>query len=160
MDKKLYLRFERCLDCKGCEVACARENQGRSLIRVVPVGGRFGIPLTCRHCNPAPCALVCPEEAIRIQGDAVRLEPERCTGCSLCVVACPFGVMMFDPATSKAAHCHQCASRQVDGLAPACALTCPSSALLFGSYSGFAGAMRSRAGKRLQVANALAGGDA
>ena len=134
MKKQIYATYERCINCKGCEVACQREHNGTSFISVVPVEDRFAVPMACRHCDPAPCAIACPTRALSFSGGRVKLEPEKCTGCTLCLFACPFGMMDFDPESKKAANCDLCAGRQAEGRDPACILTCPSSALHYGDY--------------------------
>jgi hydrogenase-4 component A len=53
-------------------------------------------PVMCRHCEDAPCATVCPVQAITKQQDRVMLNETLCVGCTLCAVACPFGAIAFD----------------------------------------------------------------
>ncbi|WP_323052977.1 4Fe-4S dicluster domain-containing protein [Siculibacillus lacustris] len=50
-------------------------------------------PIACHHCEDAPCARVCPVEAIRIEAGSVRLDEKRCIGCKMCALACPFGAI-------------------------------------------------------------------
>lgn len=51
----------------------------------------------CRDGSPGgpPCAGACPFHAIMVdrKTDALRIDPERCTGCGLCVEACPDRVL-------------------------------------------------------------------
>ena len=53
-------------------------------------------------CNP--CETACPKGAIRVGEPITRLpefDPEKCTGCGLCVAACPgLAVFLIDPAHS------------------------------------------------------------
>ena len=137
MSKQVYAHFERCIGCQGCEVACQREHDGQSNMHVVVVGERFAVPLNCRHCNPAPCAAACPVDAINYTAGEVYLDPDKCTGCALCLLACPFGVMVFNEASQKASKCDLCAARRAAGHEPACALTCPSWALNYDSYEKY-----------------------
>jgi len=144
MKKQIYANFERCIDCHGCEVACQRENGGLNYISVMLVADRFAVPLTCRHCNPAPCAMACPTRALSLNGDEVTLDKDKCTGCTLCLYACPFGMMKFDTESKLALNCDMCAGRRADGYAPACVLTCPSSALQYGDYASYTSHERRR----------------
>ena len=137
MNKLVYANFERCIRCQGCEVACQREHDGQSNMHVVLVEDRFAVPLNCRHCNPAPCAAACPVEAISTDEEEVKLDPAKCTGCALCLLACPFGVIVFNELTHIATKCDLCAARRAIGHEPACALTCPSCALNYDTYVNY-----------------------
>jgi Fe-S-cluster-containing hydrogenase component 2 len=50
-------------------------------------------PVTCHHCENAPCAQSCPNGAISKCDDSVQVNQQKCIGCKACVVACPFGTM-------------------------------------------------------------------
>jgi hydrogenase-4 component A len=60
-------------------------------------------PLLCRHCEEAPCANVCPVQAIKHQDNAIMLNESLCIGCKLCVIACPFGAITPSGSTPVAA---------------------------------------------------------
>jgi Fe-S-cluster-containing dehydrogenase component len=44
---------------------------------------------------------------------------DKCVGCKLCTIACPYGTMFYDTSTRKAFKCNLC------GGDPACAQRCP-----------------------------------
>ncbi len=134
MKKHVFVDFKRCVNCLACEVACQREHAGFSLIRIVVVDDYFAVPLTCRHCDPAPCISACPTRALCSNGAGLSLDPEKCNGCTLCVFACPFGMMRFGNAATFPAACDGCAGRTARGLEPACVTTCPTGALRYGDY--------------------------
>jgi Fe-S-cluster-containing hydrogenase component 2 len=48
---------------------------------------------------------------------------ERCTGCKLCTIACPYGTIFLDLDAHKAFKCNYC------GGDPACARACPTAAI-------------------------------
>ena len=52
-------------------------------------------PQLCHHCEDAPCAGVCPVNAITRVDGAVQLNESLCVSCKLCGIACPFGAIEF-----------------------------------------------------------------
>lgn len=149
MKKQIYTVFNRCMNCSACEFACQRENEGLSFIDVIMIADQFAVPLTCRHCNPAPCAMACPTQALSISGDEISLDAEKCTGCTLCQFACPFGIMKYNTENKLAANCDLCAKRKTEGRDPACILTCPSNALHYVDYTSYASRERQRASAKI-----------
>ena len=83
----------------------------------------------------APCAEVCPADAILVTADGVVQDAskERCIGCANCVHACPFGVPKIDLEEKLQYKCNLCYDRTSEGLAPMCASVCPTGALFYGS---------------------------
>jgi len=143
--KQLIINSKACIGCRSCELACALQNEGvmaadRARIAVIlfSQSREFGLPchqvFTCRQCRDAPCRAVCPEGAVTIDSDApqaVRIDPQKCTGCGICVRACPFGAVKIDPAAGRAIKCELCNN------APACVEFCPTDALTFGETDPF-----------------------
>lgn len=129
----------KCIGCRTCEVACVvshQEDQNcaavtastfTSRIRVVK-GGTFTTAVTCHQCEDAPCANVCPTQAIQQQLGVWRVDQARCIGCKSCMVACPFGAMQVTGSAEQvqALKCDRCAHREAG---PACVAACPTHAL-------------------------------
>jgi len=144
--KTITCRLSRCMGCKSCEIACAVSHsefrnvveaagagaklQGR--VKVMPAGAH-GVPLQCRHCEDAPCIMVCPTEAVHRTGDRgpVLIDEKRCIGCKMCLVVCPFGVIDLKRDGKAVVKCDLCIQRTKDGKEPACVLACPTKALKF-----------------------------
>jgi anaerobic carbon-monoxide dehydrogenase iron sulfur subunit len=145
MKRALNVAAERCLGCHSCEFACAvahsREPEPNAIVRS---GARPGyrifveahqgraIPVHCLQCEEASCLASCPTGAIqrREENGPVLLDPTRCVGCRICVVACPRGVMTLTPDGSGALKCDLCAARLATGLEPACVAACPTKAVV------------------------------
>lgn len=100
----IYANAQKCLGCHSCEMACAVSHGGDNglfeavrdqlplhpRIKVVAAGDA-NIPMQCRQCENAPCALVCPTGACRQTDGQVFINEANCVGCKLCVMVCPFG---------------------------------------------------------------------
>jgi Fe-S-cluster-containing hydrogenase component 2 len=89
----------------------------KSVIRVSPFEGHTSYaPYTCTQCAEGWCMTACPVGAITISAVGAKdVLDDRCVGCKLCTIACPYGTMFYDPDTRKAFKCDLC------GGAPACA---------------------------------------
>jgi formate dehydrogenase iron-sulfur subunit len=100
----------------------------------------------CKHCENAGCLEACPTGAIvRTEFESVFVQPDVCNGCGYCVVSCPFGVIDKRVEDGRAFKCTFCYDRQKAGLVPACAKTCPTQSIKFGTIEE----MERQAGERL-----------
>jgi len=147
--KRIWIDRARCLGCKTCELQCAVERN--SLSRTLPgaaqesplpmarvkVGGTNAapFPLQCRHCEDAPCLTACPSGALRREetDGLISLNQEICRGCWMCVMSCPFGVVMPSAAYNVAVKCDSCLHMD----RPACVEGCPTNALSYGDEADF-----------------------
>jgi molybdopterin-containing oxidoreductase family iron-sulfur binding subunit len=51
------------------------------------------LPVSCQHCDNPPCVEACPTRASYKREDGIVLvDYDKCIGCRLCMVACPFTV--------------------------------------------------------------------
>jgi carbon-monoxide dehydrogenase iron sulfur subunit len=172
MSKKITCNIERCQGCHTCELACAiAHSAAGELVAIAAAGEKPGyrihvehygprpIPLSCQHCEEAACALACPTGAVRrlAPGKPVLMDDAKCIGCSMCVQACPFGVMSMRPGGKVAFKCDLCIARLAQGLAPACVSSCPTRALSLEDEPGSNKEKRRAAVQRLAAAQAAAG---
>lgn len=134
MNRFIMADPEKCIGCRTCEVACMMSHESTaapdaftSRIRVVK-GNAFTTAVGCHQCEDAPCANVCPTQAIRRAAGAWLVEQSRCIGCKSCMVACPFGAMQVRVVEDRvqALKCDLCAHREGG---PACVEACPTHAL-------------------------------
>lgn len=145
MENEILIHYRRCLGCRSCELACAAaHSKAGSVIGAILAGekpahrifvsqsGDNKAPLNCRHCEDAPCIDACITGAMhRDQSGAVVNEggTGRCTGCWMCVMVCPYGVIRSDLLQRRAVKCDR-ACLDESGI-PACVRSCPTGALVF-----------------------------
>jgi carbon-monoxide dehydrogenase iron sulfur subunit len=121
------------------------------------------MPMTCRHCDPAPCIAACIPQAMHRSPDDVVTNvggKHACIACGMCVMMCPFGMIArgLAPDGSSttgakviALKCDLCPEREV----PACAAACPTGAIVFMEGDEFAHHSRLRASLVLSQARAV-----
>jgi Fe-S-cluster-containing dehydrogenase component len=93
-----------CIGCQRCVYACQATNDTASdhLWNIVlydenTFGQPVFVPRPCMHCEHAPCVEVCPVKATYHRPDGlVAMDYDRCIGCRYCMVACPYGVRVFN----------------------------------------------------------------
>lgn len=136
----------RCFGCHACEVSCKEENDvplGQFIRQTIykdvgeyPKVARMFLPMSCQHCEDAPCIKACPCGALQKEtGGTVAIDYNVCCGHGTCVDVCPYGALYMDPVAKQAVKCHNCYHRTELGMEPACVPTCPSDALYFGDLN-------------------------
>jgi molybdopterin-containing oxidoreductase family iron-sulfur binding subunit len=115
------------------------------------------LPMLCMHCQEAPCLEACPTGATyRGEGGLVLVDDDRCVGCRYCIMACPYEARSYNTRSPREYYpgqgmtefedvsigqhpkgaiekCTFCAPRLAEGKLPACVVTCPSEARIFGN---------------------------
>jgi len=103
------------------------------------------IPMTCLHCEDAWCLNVCPASAISRNEEtgAVEVESDKCAGCKMCILACPYGNIHFDDKELVSTKCNLCEGN------PRCVGHCVAAALNYEEAEDFADRTRKKADMRL-----------
>ena len=93
--------YSLCAGCGSCEAVCGLTHDGATgplikrifLVRDTTMTEDMHKILSCQQCTDHPCYNACPEKDKAMVKDPetgiVYVEQEKCTGCSLCVKACP-----------------------------------------------------------------------
>ncbi|MGF1728034.1 4Fe-4S dicluster domain-containing protein [Photobacterium kasasachensis] len=153
MNRFVFADPNLCIGCRTCEVACVISHQAESSLATLDPSdfsprltlvknAQVTTPIMCRQCDDAPCAQVCPNNAIVLEDGHVKVVQSRCIGCKTCVIACPYGAMnvvtkmvedtkgsgLFKRQVpeSQALKCDLCSHRE-EG--PACVQVCPTGAI-------------------------------
>jgi Fe-S-cluster-containing dehydrogenase component len=100
----MSIDLEACIGCYRCVYACQAINdtaEGHLWNILIEDQDTFpkAVFLTrpCMHCENAPCVEVCPVQATYHRPDGlVAMDYDRCIGCRYCMVACPYGVRVFN----------------------------------------------------------------
>jgi len=155
--KKVFvIDVAKCNGCHNCQIVCKDEhvaNDWTPIAKPQPDIGQFWLELTervrgtvpkvkvayrphlCMHCDQAPCIEACPVQGALYKRDdgLVIIDPVKCTGCRLCVDACPYErVIWFNEDLNIAQKCTGCAHLLDDGWTePRCADACPTLAIRF-----------------------------
>jgi len=131
MSKGILIDASKCTACLACEAACSLVKEGeisryKSRIHMQLFhDAYFYYPLVCAQCEIAYCALTCPTRALEKNYTTgwVDFSSERCIGCQMCVVSCPFGAITVR--AGKAVKCDLC------GGDPLCVKVCAYGVLEF-----------------------------
>ncbi|CAM3724326.1 Electron transport protein HydN [Vibrio aerogenes CECT 7868] len=154
MNRFIFADANKCIGCRTCELACAISHQNEDIGTLadpknftprlsVIKNAQVTVPVMCRQCDDAPCAQVCPNNAIVHEDGYIKVIQSRCIGCKTCAIACPYGAMniettmvenhsgysgLFQRKTpqSQAVKCDLCSHSEAG---PACVQVCPTQAI-------------------------------
>jgi len=88
------------------------------------------------QCDEPSCVEACPVGAtFKSRDGRVLIDPSTCINCGNCVPACPYGARYRHPTKHIADKCDFCQRRLKRGEEPACVLTCPTRARVFGDLN-------------------------
>ncbi len=155
--KRMFLDPSRCIGCRACVAACREcdTHKGQSMIYIDYINRGNTVatsPSLCMHCEQplAPCAQVCPAQAILVSPDGVvhQADESRCINSRNCVYVCPFGIPKFDTSGNYMRKCNLCYDRASIGKSPMCSSVCPTQAIFYGTYEEFMQAGRGDQGAK------------
>jgi carbon-monoxide dehydrogenase iron sulfur subunit len=147
--KKKIIDLASCTGCKNCELACIAahcedkvlntpltaylsgvENAPRPRNKVELDGEGRRFPQFCRHCDEPACVEACQSGALTKRDDGlVVCDEERCVGCYMCVMSCPYGNARPSMGGDKIMiKCDGCVDREC----MACAAACPEGCITVG----------------------------
>ena len=143
----LVVDSKKCCGCTTCMMTCSLVNEGKesvalSRIQVTQSSFETFPQVTkinvCRQCLFPACVEACAVGALSVNAQGVRVIDEtKCTGCKLCVAACPQVPhrTVWNPEKNKAMKCDLCTSAKYwsqtggpDGK-QACVEVCPMDAI-------------------------------
>lgn len=165
----------RCIGCKACQAACMEWNDLRedvgyfegsydipsdldpstwTLMRFTewedPKGNLEWLIRKdgCMHCADPGCLKACPSPGaiVQYQNGIVDFVSENCIGCGYCIKGCPFNIPRLSQKDQKVYKCTLCSDRVSVGQEPACAKSCPTGAIMFGTKQD----MTAWAGERIE----------
>jgi Fe-S-cluster-containing dehydrogenase component len=141
MKRKFIFDQSKCVGCTSCVLACKNEFQTPPEINyrmVRPANEKPDTPerqyinFSCAHCEDPACLKNCPVSAYTKRPDGVvQHNVDRCIGCKLCTVSCPYGAPKYNKAVGKVYKCQFCYQRLDKNMLPACVEGCPVGALGF-----------------------------
>ncbi len=153
MPKSLVIEIPKCTGCGYCELICSfahhdEFNPLKARIRVnVFIDKAMAVPVVCYQCEEPWCAKACPAGALTVETDSksearmIKVNLERCVGCKMCTMACPFGCIVVD-----GGHAEKC---DLCGGTPQCVKICRSGALKFADSQTAVTAKQKMVAKRL-----------
>ncbi|MBN1797549.1 MAG: 4Fe-4S dicluster domain-containing protein [Spirochaetales bacterium] len=141
---RIIFNIAKCLSCRSCELACAVEHSRSKdplkahLEKDTPVPRRnisllevkekkMCFTLTCFNCDTPLCVESCITGAMTRTGEGnVVLNTDKCIGCGMCIMVCPFGVIKQQQGEIRyMVKCDMCPDREDY----ACIAACPTGAL-------------------------------
>ena len=160
--KSILVDTTRCTACRGCQVACKQWNklpgiktkqtgtyqnppdftpETYKVVRFSEGEQDNGKPYwyfftdMCRHCVQPPCQVASNNNEIVVDeatGAVIYTPATDKMDFEMAKDMCPYNVPRQNPDTKVVTKCTMCVDRVKGGLKPACVLSCPTGAMVFG----------------------------
>lgn len=160
--QEIVVASDLCDGCGKCVDACRRavvgEHDGEPLARIKIVSTEAGahVPVLCHNCEESPCASACMTGSRRRREQGfVTTEYDRCMGCGMCIMVCPFGAIEPVGEEHKAYKCEGC----TDTDKPACIAACERGVLVRSNALTYANACRANTASAIASLPVTAAGD-
>ncbi len=140
--KKLYFDISRCVACRSCEIACCVghslskdlfkdiKDKTISFPRIkISAAKNQNYAVSCRNCDDPKCVAACMSAALTKDektGQVIH-NKDKCVGCWMCVMVCPYGAVKPGSKEKIAIKCDMC----VDIGEPRCVAACPVKAIIW-----------------------------
>lgn len=140
--KRLYFDVNKCLACRTCELVCSTHHSlSRDFFKAikekkiqlprikVSIGKGKNFPIACRHCQDPKCVDACIARALSYDYEKREVihDKDRCVGCWMCIMVCPYGAIRPDKASRQPVRCDYC----TEAGEPQCAKNCPTKAIKY-----------------------------
>ncbi|HII94666.1 MAG TPA: 4Fe-4S binding protein, partial [Candidatus Methanofastidiosum sp.] len=107
MKRRIICNEDFCIGCRLCEVYCnVKHSKSGDIILAYKYEkekepSRMAFEqkeyvcgsIVCMNCKDPLCIKACSMGAIKIEDGTVIIDNERCVGCWMCVMVCPFGAI-------------------------------------------------------------------
>jgi Fe-S-cluster-containing dehydrogenase component len=131
--KVLVFEPNKCVGCRFCEQWCSFShfevtNPSKACIHIErDNAAQIDIAKYCHQCLTAPCIDSCEFDALSKDDDngTIIVNRENCTGCQMCIEACPYEAPVMHPEENFILICDLC------GGEPECVKHCPEHAILY-----------------------------
>jgi carbon-monoxide dehydrogenase iron sulfur subunit len=142
---KIVHNSDLCTACGVCELICSLYHDGiigPPLARINILRDAFTAQhrhIICQQCHDPGCYNACPlqDQALCIDGatGVIYIDEDECTGCKMCIDACPFDPpgIKFNTEKNVAFKCDLC--KGIEG-GPMCVEYCPFQALTYITNDG------------------------
>lgn len=129
-------------ECGACIDACndtwnIPRKKGYYRTNVLELGRGGHLPVFCYQCENPACVAACPTKASykREKDGIVLVDPKKCMGCKVCMIACPYDARYFNEEIYAIDKCTYCQPRLEKGELPACVEACPNGVRVFGDLN-------------------------
>lgn len=138
--KRIIIKEEYCIGCRLCEIWCiVAHSESKNIIKAYqeeerPLSaiyfekeGSTSFALQCRHCSAPLCLYACPTGALYKDEWKILHNKDKCIGCWMCIMSCPYGAIKQEVKDKKvASKCDLCISLE----SPVCVEHCPNGAIV------------------------------